>query len=62
MSTGEVERLSADLGGAAGDEEEEWLYGGTDLPRPPSPAHLPPALCSALPRRRGGREWWWWCV
>ncbi|XP_075566116.1 pre-mRNA 3'-end-processing factor FIP1 isoform X45 [Pelecanus crispus] len=35
MSTGEVERLSADLGGAAGDEEEEWLYGGTDLPGTP---------------------------
>ncbi|XP_062431545.1 pre-mRNA 3'-end-processing factor FIP1 isoform X4 [Rhea pennata] len=27
MSTGEVERLAADLSGAAGDEEEEWLYG-----------------------------------
>ncbi|XP_035179655.1 pre-mRNA 3'-end-processing factor FIP1 isoform X7 [Oxyura jamaicensis] len=27
MSTGEVERLAADLGGGAGDEEEEWLYG-----------------------------------
>lgn len=44
--------MSADLGGAAGDEEEEWLYGGTDLPRPPFPAHLPrpppaPVLCPA---------------
>ncbi|XP_039921473.1 pre-mRNA 3'-end-processing factor FIP1 isoform X4 [Hirundo rustica] len=27
MSTGEAERLSADADGAAGDEEEEWLYG-----------------------------------
>lgn len=34
MSTGEVERLAADLGGGPGDEEEEWLYGGTD-PRHP---------------------------
>lgn len=32
---GEVERLAADLSGAgAGDEEEEWLYGGTNLPPP----------------------------
>ncbi|XP_067387245.1 pre-mRNA 3'-end-processing factor FIP1 isoform X7 [Emydura macquarii macquarii] len=27
MAAGEVERLTADLSGAGGDEEEEWLYG-----------------------------------
>uniref|UniRef100_A0A8C8SG45 Pre-mRNA 3'-end-processing factor FIP1 n=1 Tax=Pelusios castaneus TaxID=367368 RepID=A0A8C8SG45_9SAUR len=27
MAAGEVERLAADLSGAGGDEEEEWLYG-----------------------------------
>lgn len=55
MSTGEVERLSADLGGAAGDEEEEWLYGGTDPPRPPSPARVPrtPSRRSAPPAATG---------
>jgi hypothetical protein len=33
MSAGEVERLVSELsGGTGGDEEEEWLYGGTELP------------------------------
>lgn len=37
MSAGEVERLVSDLsGGTGGDEEEEWLYGGTELPVPSS--------------------------
>ncbi|XP_059673620.1 pre-mRNA 3'-end-processing factor FIP1 isoform X19 [Gavia stellata] len=60
MSTGEVERLSADLGGAAGDEEEEWLYGGTDLPRPPSPdeneAERPEEEKSSAPPPPGNEE------
>ena len=35
MSAGEVERLVSELsGGTGGDEEEEWLYGGTELPVP----------------------------
>lgn len=57
MSTGEVERLSTDLGGAAGDEEEEWLYGGTRTPEPrPQPPSRGPAsasLCPAAPRGAG---------
>lgn len=55
MSTGEVERLSADLGGAAGDEEEEWLYGGTHTPdpRPPSRSPEPAWLCPAAPTGPG---------
>lgn len=32
MSAGEVERLVELSGGTGGDEEEEWLYGGTELP------------------------------
>lgn len=33
MSAGEVDRLVSELsGGTGGDEEEEWLYGGTELP------------------------------
>lgn len=32
MSAGEVERLVELSSGTGGDEEEEWLYGGTELP------------------------------
>lgn len=33
MSAGEVDRLVSELsGGTGGDEEEEWLYGGTSFP------------------------------
>ncbi|XP_074922552.1 pre-mRNA 3'-end-processing factor FIP1 isoform X5 [Chelonoidis abingdonii] len=35
MSTGEVERLAADLSGTGGDEEEEWLYGDENEPERP---------------------------
>ncbi|XP_033920578.1 pre-mRNA 3'-end-processing factor FIP1 isoform X1 [Melopsittacus undulatus] len=45
MSTGEVERLSADLGGGAGDEEEEWLYGDeneAERPEEEKPSAPPP--------------------
>lgn len=41
MSAGEVERLVSELsGGTGGDEEEEWLYGGTELPVPSLPGSL----------------------
>lgn len=46
MSAGEVERLVSELsGGTGGDEEEEWLYGGTELPVPSLfPGSLKPPL------------------
>lgn len=47
MSAGEVERLVSELsGGTGGDEEEEWLYGGTELPVP----SLTPGFSQAFPR------------
>lgn len=47
MSAGEVERLVSELsGGTGGDEEEEWLYGGTELP---VPSLLPGSLKPPLP-------------
>lgn len=55
MSAGEVERLVSELsGGTGGDEEEEWLYGGTELPvlSPSpglSPASPPGAQTAVLP-------------
>ena len=46
MSAGEVERLVSELsGGTGGDEEEEWLYGGTELPVP----SLTPGFSQACP-------------
>lgn len=60
MSAGEVDRLVSELsGGTGGDEEEEWLYGGTELPvlslsllgslRPPLPAsQASPAAAGGL--------------
>lgn len=46
MSAGEVERLVSELsGGTGGDEEEEWLYGGTELPVP----SLSPGFSQAFP-------------
>lgn len=46
MSAGEVERLVSELsGGTGGDEEEEWLYGGTELPVP----SLSPGFSQASP-------------
>ncbi|XP_062348777.1 pre-mRNA 3'-end-processing factor FIP1 isoform X15 [Cinclus cinclus] len=58
MSTGEAERLSADADGAAGDEEEEWLYGGTDLPRPldENEAERPEEEKSSAPPPPGSEE------
>lgn len=59
MSAGEVDRLVSELsGGTGGDEEEEWLYGGTELPvpcpsagvpggGPPGPARRPRGLRAA---------------
>lgn len=59
MSAGEVERLVSELsGGTGGDEEEEWLYGGTELLsllslpgslRPPLPARPRPGPLTPLP-------------
>ncbi|XP_039398532.1 pre-mRNA 3'-end-processing factor FIP1 isoform X13 [Mauremys reevesii] len=46
MSTGEVERLAADLSGTGGDEEEEWLYGDENEPERPEeqkPSAPPPS-------------------
>ena len=63
MSAGEVERLVSELsGGTGGDEEEEWLYGGTELPVPSlspgfsqaSPPGLPTAGVPGPWRRRPG--------
>lgn len=55
MSAGEVERLVSELsGGTGGDEEEEWLYGGTELPVPSLfPGSLKPPLpaCKRLASR-----------
>lgn len=50
MSAGEVERLVELSGGTGGDEEEEWLYGGTELP-----VCLPGSLWPSSRRRRPGR-------
>lgn len=49
MSAGEVERLVELSGGTGGDEEEEWLYGGTELPV----CLLGSLWPSSLPRRPG---------
>lgn len=50
MSAGEVERLVELSGGTGGDEEEEWLYGGTELP-----VCLPGSLWPSSRRFRPGR-------
>lgn len=55
MSAGEVERLVSELsGGTGGDEEEEWLYGGTELPVP----SLTPGFSQASRPGRKRRASW----
>lgn len=56
MSAGEVDRLVSELsGGTGGDEEEEWLYGGTELPVPCPSAGVSGAARPAPRRPRGLR-------